>query len=195
MRACGWFFLLLAPCTLAEVSLQERVAAIQSLQGTFSQQVLSAEGLELERSSGQFKLLQPGYFSWHIRSPDEQLLLATGNTLLHYDAELETATRRVFGAAEARGPLAILSGDGADLSTQYQIEQLREDTWLLRPKAGQADIVDLTLSFEGALPARMVVLDQLRQTTVIEFGDMRLNPPLEPADFEFEPPPGVDLLP
>jgi outer membrane lipoprotein-sorting protein len=39
----------------------------------------------------------------------------------------------------------------------------------------------------------MEVQDQLLQTTVIEFSEMQLNPPLLAADFEFVPPAGVDL--
>ena len=111
------------PVSAGDASLQQRLAGIHSLQGNFSQQVLSADFTELERSDGQFKLLQPGYFSWHIRNPDEQLLVANGDSLLHYDVELETATRRNIGAEPGSSPLAILSGGGDSLADNYRIEQ------------------------------------------------------------------------
>ncbi|MCZ6828222.1 MAG: outer membrane lipoprotein chaperone LolA [Gammaproteobacteria bacterium] len=193
MRNRCFFLLLLIPSAQAEVSLQDRLAPIQSLQGEFAQQVLSEDGQELERSRGRFKLLQPGFFSWHIQSPDEQLLLATGNNLLHYDVELETATWRDIGETGGRGPLAIFSGDGDDLSLHYQIEQTGTDTYRLQPKGTDAGFTALSLTFSGNVPSRMTVQDQLRQTTVIEFSAVQLNPPLEAADFEFVPPAGVDL--
>jgi outer membrane lipoprotein carrier protein len=190
---CLLFVLLSVPAHPAQVSLQDRLAAIQSLRGQFHQEVIAEDGQELESSSGQFKLLQPGFFSWHILRPDEQLLLATGKTLLHYDVELETATQRDIGAAEMQGPLAILSGNGDDLSLHYQIEQTGLDTYRLTPNTAQAGFTVLVLSFSGELPARMEVQDQLLQTTVIVFSELQLNPPLVNADFEFVPPAGVDL--
>ena len=154
---------------------------------------MSQEGEELEHSEGEFKLLQPGYFSWHIHSPDEQLLLAAGNTLVHYDVELETATRRDISGTRGNSPLAILSGDGSKLSTHYQIEQTSADTYRLVPRSAQADFVALSLIFEGDTPVQMTVQDQLQQTTVIRFSEVELNPELSAAEFVFVPPPGVDL--
>ena len=193
MRRWGCVLLLLVSAARAEVSLQDRLSAIQSLQGEFHQRVLSENGQELESSSGQFKLLQPGFFSWHIQTPDAQLLLATGKTLLQYDVELQTATRREIGETEGRGPLAILSGDGGNLEAHYHIEQTGSDTYRLQPKGTNTDFTALSLTFSGALPTRMTVQDQLQQTTIIEFTEVQMNPPLEAADFDFTPPAGVDL--
>jgi outer membrane lipoprotein carrier protein len=193
MRHCLWIALLLAPLVFADTTLQQRLEPIHSLAGDFSQRVLAEDGTELERSSGEFKLLQPGYFSWHIQKPDEQLLLATGSTLLHYDVELETATQRELGDADGRGPLAILSGDEAELTRLYTIEQISDDSYRLLPRNTRGDVVELILSFEKGLPHKISVNDRLRQTTVIRFDAVQLNPALVAEDFHFEPPEGVDL--
>jgi chaperone LolA len=193
MKIWCWLLLLLVPAIQAEPSLQERLGAIKSLEGEFSQRILAENGEELERSSGRFRLLHPGFFSWHIQTPDEQLLLATGDSLLHYDVELETATRRQVGEGQSRGPLEILGGDGQDLHEHYQVEQTGHDSYRLQPVVAGGDFSSLHLTFDGELPVRMTVEDQLRQTTIIEFSEVRLNPPLGAADFEFSPPEGVDL--
>ena len=193
MRIFCWLALFLAPLVFADTSLQQRLGPIHSLAGDFSQRVLAEDGAELERSSGQFKLLQPGYFSWHIQNPDEQLLLASGSTLLHYDVELETATERQLGDTEGRGPLAILSGDEAELTRLYTIEQISDTSYRLLPRNTRGDVVELILSFEADLPREISVSDRLRQTTVIRFDAVQLNPTLVAEDFHFEPPAGVDL--
>jgi chaperone LolA len=193
MRGWCWLLFLLVGTVRADIGLEERLQAIQSLQGEFTQRIFAEDGQELESSSGQFRLLHPGFFSWHIRSPDEQLLLATGDSLLHYDVELETATRRELGEGDSRGPLEILGGDGRDLAAHYRIEQTAGDSYQLQPIVSGGDFTSLNLTFDGDVPARMTVRDQLRQTTVIEFTAVQLNPGLEPEDFEFSPPAGVDL--
>jgi outer membrane lipoprotein carrier protein len=40
----------------------------------------------------------------------------------------------------------------------------------------------------------MELRDKLGQATVIEFGRLRRNVPLDPALFRFEPPPGADVI-
>jgi len=193
MRAWCWILLLLIPVAQAEVSLQQRLSAIHSLQGEFTQQVLSESGQQLETSSGRFRLLKPGFFSWHILEPDEQLLLATSASLLHYDVELETATRREISETQGAGPLSILSGNSDSLESLYQVEQTGSDTYHLLPTSADRDFTAFSLTFSGDFPSGIRVQDHLQQTTVIEFSGVELNPPLAPADFEFEPPAGVDL--
>ena len=149
MRRAIFLLCLLASLARADTAalqaLQAQLSGIDSLRGGFQQQLISMEGKELEQSSGNFRLLQPGYFAWHILRPDEQLLLAAEGDLWHYDVELETATRREIGETERRGPLAILSGDGGNLEAHYHIEQTGSDTYRLQPKGTNTDFTALSL--------------------------------------------------
>ena len=49
------------------------LAPIKHLQGSFSQQQYGQDNLLLAESSGKFRLLRPGYFSWEILSPDNAI--------------------------------------------------------------------------------------------------------------------------
>jgi len=40
----------------------------------------------------------------------------------------------------------------------------------------------------------MTLMDTFDQTTVIEFDHLQVNPSLDDALFEFEPPPGTDVV-
>ncbi len=183
-------------CQAQDVSLselQQRLAGIDSLSGTFQQTLVSMEGEPLEQSSGHFMLLKPNYFSWQIELPDQQLLLAAEGVLWHYDVELETATRRNIPPDNPYSPLEILAGDSQTLGEYYQVESLGPDTWQLLPKFESGDFLAITLSFDGQLPLSMDILDPLQRVTRIVFEHLEHNPGLSAADFVFVPPDGVDV--
>jgi outer membrane lipoprotein carrier protein len=175
------------------VDLQQRLAGIESLSGTFRQTLVSMEGEPLEHSSGHFRLLQPAYFSWQIELPDQQLLLAAQGVLWHYDVELETVTRRNIPPDNPYSPLEILAGDSQTLGEYYQVESLGPDSWRLLPNFESGDFLAITLKFNGQLPLSMDVLDPLQRVTQIVFGQLEHNPGLSAADFVFVPPDGVDV--
>jgi outer membrane lipoprotein carrier protein len=192
MLMCCLAFPALADDTALE-TLQQRLAGMHALRGSFEQRVVSATGAELERSSGTLSLLQPDFFRWHILQPDEQLLLAAGGNLWHYDVELETVTRRDIPVDSPYSPLAILGGDSERLGNHYSVESTGEQAWRLVPTFAEPDFTAIVLRFDGAVPVSMEVTDQLERTTLISFGGLEINPPLAPADFDFSPPPGVDV--
>jgi outer membrane lipoprotein carrier protein len=173
--------------------LETRLAALDSVSGSFRQQLVSSTGDVLEESRGTLKLLRPGYLAWHIQTPEEQLLIAAGGSLWHYDVELETVTRRHLAADTPGSPLAILGGDAATLEQHYRIEKTGDQTWHLFPRIEGADFTRVELTFAESLPTRMVIRDALERATVIDFESLQSDTDLGPADFEFVPPPGVDF--
>ena len=176
---------------LAELSA--RLAPLQTLEGEFLQETRSAAGETLEQTRGRVRLLRPAYFSWHIETPEEQLLVASGSSLWHYDVELETATRRTLDPASPTNPLTILGGDTAILGEHYRVERIGDNSWRLFPLFETGEFTAVELIFEAALPSRMSVRDALDRESVITFTGLAGNPALSPADFEFLPPPGVDV--
>jgi outer membrane lipoprotein carrier protein len=173
--------------------LEQQLAGLDSLQGRFEQQVLDVDESVLEHSSGVFKLLQPGYFYWHIRQPDEQVLYAAGSTLWHYDVDLETATRRDIAAELSQSPLAVFSGESGTVKQLYAVEQPAEHEFTLVPQFPEASFVSIRLRFEQGLPVAMWVVDRLEQTTYIRFLELESNVGLVADEFDFIPPPGIDV--
>lgn len=174
-------------------TLQQRLGGLSSLTGQFQQTLYSREGDVLEQSSGSFSLLRPGYLSWHIQAPDEQLLLAANETLWHYDVELETATRRRIPAGNPTSPLTILGGNSDELDKWYRVEAVDEDSWSLEPRFDNAEFSRVELSFDRELPVEMQIRDNLGRRTVISLGGLDPAAVLKPEDFTFEPPPGIDI--
>ena len=173
--------------------LRDQLEPLQSLRCEFHQVVKSAEGEALEESSGRMALLRPDYFMWHIQAPDEQLLLAAGSVLWHYDVALETATQRQLDPDNPTNPLMILGGDIDVLGQHYLVKALADNAWRLEPRFENPDFTAVDLFFESGLPATMTVTDALERRTTITFSQMETNPALKPDAFEFTPPPGIDV--
>lgn len=170
------------------------LAPIKRLQGSFSQQQYGADNLLLAESSGKFRLLRPGYFSWEILSPDKQLIIAGPEFIWHYDRDLDTVTRRPVTSDAEMTPLQILGGDEVALREKFQVVRKAEGTFLLTPKATDVGFKQLTLYLNKTQLTGMEIQDNLGQSVVIKFADLDSKTALTSADFAFTPPPGADLF-
>jgi outer membrane lipoprotein carrier protein len=175
-------------------ALLASLAPIKHLQGSFSQQQYGQDKLLLAESSGTFRLLRPGYFSWEILSPDKQLIIAGPEFIWHYDRDLETVTRRPVTSDAEMTPLQILGGDEAVLREKFQVVREAEGTFLLTPRSADVGFKQLTLYLNKTQLTGMDIQDNLDQTVVIKFADLESHSELSSADFAFTPPPGADLF-
>ena len=181
--------------TAATDQLLARLNRITHLQGEFSQRQYGEGDAVMAESSGAFKLLRPFFFSWEIRAPDNQLVVANAEYLWHYDIDLQTATRHpVVGNVEA-SPLQILGGDEAALRDQYAVTQDADNTFTLTPLGTGHSFRRLTVTFADDTISRMDIVDKLGQRVVVDFERVDAKTPLSSGDFEFTPPSGdVDLF-
>jgi outer membrane lipoprotein carrier protein len=92
----------------------------------------------------------------------------------------------------------LLSGAGkvGDAFTAAGVETKGDWTWYrLKPKQDGSDFEQVSLAFtRGGELAAMELRDKLGQATVIEFGAVKRNLPLDDKLFRFEPPPGADVI-
>jgi outer membrane lipoprotein carrier protein len=170
------------------------LAPIKHLQGSFSQQQYGQDNLLLAESSGKFRLLRPGYFSWEILSPDEQLIIAGPEFIWHYDRDLETVTRRPVTSDVEMAPLQILGGDEAALREKFRVVRIAEGNFQLTPLSADVGFKQLTLYMNKTQLTGMDIQDNLDQSVVIKFADLDSQTALSSADFAFTPPAGADLF-
>jgi len=166
-----------------------------SLRGNFEQSQYDASGKVLAKSTGQFKMLRPGYFSWEITSPDNQLILATPTFIWHYDKDLETLTRRPVTDSGEMSPLQILGGREDILRSRFIVAINAEGGFLIKPNNGgdsSAGFLSLLLSIDNDVVNGMEIADNLNQRVQITFENVDRKTALSPEDFAFTPPDGVD---
>lgn len=207
-RAPRWLAGLLA-CALAPAALAQGpadavarveayLAALNTLSAGFSQVVRNRDGQIVERASGTLSLARPDRFRWDYQQPYLQTIVADGKRLWLYDSDLEQVTVRALAQGLGSTPAMLLSGSGkvGDAFSSAGVERAGDWTWYrLAPKQPGSDFeqVSLALDRKGELAA-MELRDQLGQVTVIEFGGLRRNVPLDQRLFRFEPPPGADVI-
>ena len=171
---------------------------LRTLAAEFVQVVRNRDGEIVERAAGTFSLSRPNRFRWDYREPWLQTIVADGSRLWLYDSDLEQVTVRTLESGLGSTPAMLLSGDGRlrDAFDAVAVERVGDWTWSrLRPRQADADFEQVSLAFDarGELAA-MELRDKLGQQTLIEFGGVRRNVPLDELLFRFEPPPGVDVI-
>lgn len=178
----------------AQTDLWAALAPTSHLQGNFIQNQYGEDGVLLLQSRGRFAVLRPGYFSWEITSPDNQLIVADADYIWHHDRDLETVTRRPTPSGAEATPLQILGGDTASLRESFSVVDEGQGVYTLTPLVEGAGFRSLRLTLSGSLLTRMEVRDNLDQRIEVEFLDVDAQSALTPAAFDFTPPEGADVF-
>lgn len=182
---------------VAPAQLRAFLAETVTMEARFSQVLLEADSPRTQVSEGRFYLHRPQRFRWDYLEPVPQLVVADGENLWLYDPDLEQVTVRRLDDGLSSTPAMLLSGDGT-LEDSFRLgAAYHEDglDWVeLAPLSDAADFAGLRVGFENGRLASMELIDALGQTTVIVFSDVEVNQPLDPALFQFVPPPGADVI-
>lgn len=176
----------------AEQTLQRKLATIKSFSAGFEQQVFDEQQQLLQQGKGELMLKQPALFRFETTEPEPNLFIGDGSSLWFYNEPLEQLT--IYDAANEvnRTPFVLLTSTKAELWAQYDVSQQGEQ-FVIRSKAADSPVVQLTLSFSGAALSKMQVLDMNRQTSEFNFTLVQLNIALDDELFRFEPPAGTDI--
>ena len=181
----------------ARNQLQQFVRQVQAATGEFTQSTVGAQGRTQPAQSGVFSFQRPGKFKWAVKRPYEQLIVSDGQRVLQYDPDLAQVTQRNVDQAIGSSPAAILFGSGS-LDQAFNVAPLpdRDGLQWLRatPKTADAGFSRVDLGFRGNVPERVELLDSFGQTTRVTLTNMKANPALAPAEFQFTPPAGVDVV-
>lgn len=178
--------------------LHQNLNLFNTLSGSFEQVIRDADGLELQKSNGIFKLKRPGFLYWGIEPPYKQLVVSNTKLTWVFDPDLEQVT--IYSAQSAnQGPLQVLAGSLEELKTKYKVsnKEAEKDTFILEPR-NEADIEQsfhqLIFSFNDNQLHKISMLDKLKQETEITLSDVDVNPELDDQTFYFDVPEGVDIV-
>lgn len=175
-------------------ALEEYYQSVHTLRGEFEQVTKSDTGKVIETSHGTMLIQRPDRFRWSYESPFEQLIVADGSRLWVYDVDLEQVTVRPLSEVLGVGPALLLSGDYKDLQNNFAIRQEQEGWLRLIPKQDDWDFQAILLLMEGGVPRVIEVDSGLGQMTRLELSKLERNVRIDPAQFQFTPPPGVDVI-
>ncbi len=197
------FAVLLALCAAAasaradaEDTLREFVRDVKSGSAQFTQTVTSPDGAKKKTSSGNFQFARPNRFRFAYTKPFEQVIVADGQKVWIYDADLNQVSSRKLSAAIGATPAALLAGGNLekdfDLSPLPAAEGLE---WAAaKPKAKDSAFDSLKVGFRGKELAAVEIVDSFGQRSLLQFSQFKPNA-TTPADaFKFVAPKGADVI-
>lgn len=156
-------------------------------------------------STGKFSFVRPTRFRFDYIKPFPQVIVADGQTLWLYDADLEQVTARKQAQALGSTPAALVATapDLGALQKEFTLEAQADAEGLqwvqATPKHRESTIqsVRMGLRVEGAQVSlsKLEIFDAMGQRSVLSFERFEVNPAnLGIAQFNFVTPKGVSII-
>ncbi|MDM0012555.1 outer membrane lipoprotein chaperone LolA [Variovorax sp. J22P168] len=185
-------------------SLEAFVKNAKSGRAEFTQTVTApprdGQAARAKVSSGSFEFQRPGRFRFDYKKPFVQSIVADGETLWLYDADLSQVTQRQQAQALGSTPAALVAAapDLRALQADFALENQPERDGLqwvkATPKNKDGQLQSVQVGFQGDALAALEILDSFGQRSVLRFGKVEVNPALPASTFQFKVPSGADLI-
>ncbi|WP_394132705.1 outer membrane lipoprotein chaperone LolA [Shewanella maritima] len=191
---------LLSAPTFAQDSdaLRTKLANIDSLHATFTQQVTDINDRVIQSGNGVFALAQPNQFYWHLTEPDESLIVADGTNLWIYNPFAEEVTVMDIAQAIDASPMALLVHKDEQTWSQYNVTQSVNPEPALQcfdinPKDLDANVVKVSVCFAQDILTQFSLLDGQGNLSEFALTQQRSVTQEEYSIFSFALPDNVDI--
>lgn len=151
-------------------------------------------------SHGTFAFVRPLRFSFVYQQPFAQTIVADGQTLWFFDVDLNQVTARKQASVLSSTPAALIAAatDLQSLQADFAVsEGPAKDglEWALAvPKSKDSTVQSVAAGFKDQTLVALDIVDSFGQTSRMRFSGWQSNVALDPAQFQFKPPAGADVL-
>lgn len=151
-------------------------------------------------SSGTFEFARPNRFKFVYLKPFAQTLVADGQTLWLFDADLNQVTARKQAQALGSTPAALIASATSvrALEADFTLTDAPAADgleWVLAtPKSKDSSLQTVRMGFKGSSLERLDIDDSFGQKSVLTFSGFQANAALDAANFQFKPPAGADVV-
>lgn len=193
----AWALLTSVPAHADAVdALKSFVQEVKTGRAAFTQTVTSPDGGKTKTSSGSFEFSRPDRFRFAYTKPFEQLIVADGQKVWIYDADLNQVSSRKFSQALGATPAALLAG--GDLARDFDViaEPSKDglDWAKATPKAKDGAFESMRIGFKGKQLVAVEITDSFAQRSRLTFAQFTANVDLHAQSFQFSVPKGADVL-
>lgn len=185
-------------------SLEAFIKNSQSGRSEFTQVVTApareGQAPRVRTSSGTFEFLRPNRFRFVYRKPFDQTIVADGQTLWLFDADLNQVTARRQAQALGSTPAALITAQPslAALQADFDLQGLPDRDGLqwveARPRTRDSQLQSVRVGLRGNELAALEITDSFGQRSVLSFSKVEINPRLSPELFQFKPPAGAAVV-
>lgn len=177
--------------------LREYLDNFESLRAVFRQEVINSDMELVEQASGTVLLQKPGRFAWNYEQPYERVIVADGEKVWLYEADLEQVTVRRLDAGLGETPAALLTGT-ADVLDHFEYVETSMAAgleWIqIKPRSAESDFASIILAFDGDTLVQIALLDRLDQRTRLYLSEIEKPAAVGAEEFAFVVPEGVDVI-
>ena len=177
-------------------ALKDFIRDVKTGSAQFTQTVTSPDGAKKKASSGTFEFARPNRFKFAYIKPFEQLIVADGQKVWIYDADLNQVSSRKLNAALGATPAALLAGGSLDKDFELAPLPAKDglDWAQATPKAKDGAFQSVRVGFRGKELAAVEIVDAFGQRSLLQFSQFLANPALPRGSFEFIAPKGADVI-
>lgn len=175
------------PEITAKAELKIKLSNLVSYSANFSQSISDISGKELQRTSGILTLKTPNMLRWETQMPDETLLIADGTTVWNVDPFVEQVTVMQQESITQNNPLMLLVSDDQEQWNAVSVAK-KESSFVVASKDENANIVSLTIYFNGEQLTRMQSTDRQQQKSLLVFSNISQNQPVAQSVFSYDIP-------
>ena len=173
--------------------LKARLSGLKSFTAAFSQTVKDEQGTAVHEAQGDITMTRPNKLRWETTMPDETSLIADGESVWHVDFFVEQVTVMSQQQAIENNPMVLLTSNSEAIWQQYSITKVDDNAFNVSPTSGNGQIRTLTVQFDEAGLAGLVMLDSQQQQSVIQFTGRKFNAVISPEQFTVAVPDGFML--
>ena len=181
-------------------TLRDFIRDVKTGRAQFTQTVTSPDGAKKKTSTGSFEFARPNRFRFVYAKPFEQTIVADGQKVWIYDADLNQASSRKFSAALGATPAALLAGGTLDKDFELA-PVLAKDApkdgldWVnATPRAKDGAFKSVRVGFRGKELAAVEIIDAFDQRSLLQFSQFAAGVSLPADTFQFKPPAGADIV-
>lgn len=197
---------LLAAFALALATLTAQADAVDTLKAfirdvktgraQFTQTVTSPDGAKKKVSSGYFEFWRPNRFRFVYEKPFQQVIVADGQKVWIFDADLNQASSRKFSSALGATPAALLAGGSLDKDFELTSLPAKDglDWVLATPKQKDSAFKSVRVGFRGKDLAAVEIVDAFDQHSLLQFSQFISGVHFATDAFHFTPPAGADVI-
>jgi outer membrane lipoprotein carrier protein len=194
--------LLALPVLAADDSMTQLLRAVEkhyngvrTLQVTFNE-TYTGVGRPHRQEAGELYLRKPGKMRWQYTNPLGKIFMSDGKQVYYFNPVTNRAERTQLKETEdLRAPLAFLLGR-LDFRKDFKDFAVREESGVkviqATPKSDRLPYkqVEFTVSPQHEI-RRLLVTGQDNALLTFQFGNERMNPPLDDKLFRFQLPAGA----
>jgi outer membrane lipoprotein carrier protein len=172
------------------------VRDVKSARSDFTQTVTSPDGVKKKVSSGTFEFQRPNRFRFSYVKPFEQVIVADGQKVWIYDADLNQVSSRQLTQALGTTPAALLAGGSLEKDFDLKPWPDRDGlAWVeALPKVKDGAFQSVRIGFKGKDLAAVEIIDGFAQKSLLQFSKMAANVSIPPETFQFKVPAGADVI-